>query len=162
MEYSKNKLRQRMYNLVLYSLSPIQKGIQAYHAGIEYVSKYGDTEEFQHWAIYDKTIIILDGGTSNRHGHTEYQNSVLATIGSMENHGDSLNDANIKFSFFYEPDLNNATSAIAFLCDEMVWDKKMYPDPSIDDKILFEEELKKWYGEKTAWLRMFLKQFKLA
>lgn len=159
-------LRQRMYHLVLYSLSPIQKGIQAYHAGVEYMLKYGDTEEYKQWSEIDKTVIILDGGTSNKEGRSAYDNiAVSSNFGTMEKHHQTLHENKIPFACFFEPDLNNSTTAIAFLVDEKVWDKEKYPDPLIPtdyDKDYALSQLTSWYGGETAFLRIFLKQFKLA
>lgn len=165
-------LRMRMYHLVLYSLSGIQKGIQAYHSGIEYSLKYGTTPEYLQWSMKDKTVIILDGGTSNREGFSEYDSPRIPQYyGSMEDFGQELIDNKILLAYFYEPDLNNATTAISFLVDERVWDKEKYPDPVqeisghklriIDDDILLLE-YEKLYGNQVAFLRVFLKRFKLA
>jgi hypothetical protein len=161
-------LRQRLYHLVPYNLSEIQKGIQAYHAGIEYALKYGGTDEFKQWANKDKTIIILNGGTSNRAGHSEYDYSSLTAYGTMEKHEKELFQNEIDCATFFEPDLNSMTSAIAFLADERVWDKETYPDPIDHSQNLpflefdFSKELEKLYGKEIAFLRIFLKQFKLA
>lgn len=157
-------LKQRMYNLVLYSLSPIQQGIQSYHAGIEYALKYGDTEEYKQWAKKDKTIIILNGGTSNKEGHSVYDYSSLTAFGTMETYYSTLFENHIPFACFYEPDLNNCTSAIAFLVNEKVWDKEKYPDTleKFNDPRSFDDWLKGTYGTQVAFLRTFLKQFKLA
>ena len=160
-------LRQRMYHLVLYSLSPIQKGIQAYHAGIEYSLRYKDTEEYKRWSSFDKTVIILDGGSSNRIGYSEYDIDEFQNVdklGTMEGYGDELQLNNISIGYFYEPDLNNATTSIAFLVNETVWDKEKYPNP---EPIINESEedflkrLIRLYGNETAFLRQFLKKFKL-
>lgn len=166
-------LRQRMYHLTMYNISPIQQGIQSYHAGIEYALKFFTTPEFQSWANKDKVVIILNGGTSNNIGadvwHNEYK-------GTMESHLCSLVAAGIPNAPFYEPDLNNSLSAISFLVDERVWDRETYPDPvgaelcepgmsvprkETVDEITFEF-FEKRYGTQVAFLRTWLKQFRLA
>lgn len=149
-----------MYHLVMYNISPIQQGIQAYHAGMDYVMKWGESIEFVQWLMHDKTVIILNGGTSNN-------NRNLEVYGTMQQHLDELNSQNINTGIFYEPDLNDALSAIAFLVPEQVWDKENYPDyPVGEGGDVDAEPYYKWVylmgGEKNVWLRQFLSQFKLA
>lgn len=168
------EFRQRMYHLTMYNISPIQQGIQSYHAGIEYVLKHSNTPEFKQWANNDKVVIILNGGTSNNIGYDVWQNECA---GTMEQQMAALSGAGIDNAPFYEPDLNNSLSAIAFLVDERVWDRENYPDPSQEhlcDKngyfpqtmeLIQErtfEYFKNLYGDKVAFLRMWLKQFKFA
>lgn len=98
-------LPQRMYHFVMYNLSGIQKGIQSYHSGIEYANAYGQDKNYLQWANVDKTVIILDGGGS----------------GNMLRLAEQLWGYGIKHANFYEPDLNNAMSAIAFLVPENVY-----------------------------------------
>jgi len=152
--------KSRMYHLVMYNISPIQQGIQAHHAGIEYANKYFDDDEYKLWRDVHKTIIILNGGTSQNIG---------IESGTMELHRRSLFDNNIKYAVFHEPDLNYSTSAIAFLTTEHVWDKGKYPDfefenPSEREKEYNTERYLKWVydmgGEKNVWLREFLSQFR--
>lgn len=167
-----SSLRQRMYHLTMYNISPIQQGIQSYHAGMEFALKYFNTGEFQQWAFKDKVVIILNGGTSNNIGYDVWNNECA---GTMETHLASLSNAGIKNAPFYEPDLNNSLSAIAFLVDEMVWDKEKYPDPSYaemyaqgdvptrekTEELTFKFVEEK-YGYPVAFLRQWLKQFRLA
>lgn len=173
----------RMYFLVMYNISPIQQGIQALHAVIEYFLKHWKDKEFWRWAKTHKTVILLNGGTSNKGHHSEYGEP--KQIGSMEQHFKTLKDNKIKCAAFYEPDLNHSMSAIAFLVDERVFNKKDYPDfvpTSIQefgedvyssdhkqfdeayDKFIKNEEVKyiKKLGKETYFLKNFLKQFKLA
>lgn len=169
----KQPLKQRMYHLTMYNISPIQQGIQSYHSGIEYALKYGRDKEFLQWAKKDKVVIILNGGTSNNIGEDVWG---TAYTGSMENHAIALKKGRIKHTKFQEPDLNNSVSAIAFLVDERVWDTVKYPAPvghqlcepgmsvpSRDsiDRITYEF-YKKRYGAQVAFLRTWLKQFRLA
>ena len=157
-------MKYRMYHLVMYNISPIQQGIQAYHAGMEYANKWSHTEEFKQWINVDKTVIILNGGTSNSNAFSEH-------YGTMDKYLQEIFNNNIYHGAFREPDLNDALSSIAFLADERVWDKENYCDYIFDDVLRMEEEMNserylKWVylmgGEKNVWLRNFLSQFKLA
>ncbi len=178
-----NKLELRMYFLVMYNLSPIQQGIQCLHAVIEYFLKHWKDKEFWRWAKSHKTVIILNGGTSNKGNHSEYGEP--KELGSMEQHLQKLKDNKIKCAAFYEPDLNHSMSAIAFLVDERVFNKKDYPDfvpTTIQEfgkihvqptnkqfneayEYFVVEENKNYIksvGKDVSFLKDFLKQFKLA
>lgn len=159
----KNSLEYRMYSLVLYSLSGIQKGIQGGHGKDEFERVYGRLKGYKQWLKTDKTVILLDGGTSNRTGKNHYNNKVQ--FGSMEQHLKTLMKMGVKCMPFYEPDLNNATSAISFLVDDRVWDKSKYPEFEIDpDKYNNKEAIyiKALGGKQNYELRKFLKNFRLA
>lgn len=163
-------MKYRMYHLVMYNISPIQQGIQSYHAGMEYARKYWDDEEFQQWLKNDKTVILLNGGTS------QYIYNDPERLGTMQKYYKELIDGNIKCAYFNEPDLNYSMSAIAFLVPEQVWDKEKYPDfnenfgiENYDNPhsvVVDDDEYNDWInsvgGEKNVWLRQFLSQFKLA
>lgn len=144
----------RMYCLVMYNISPIQQGIQAAHAIVEYSNKLParpnpDIFEYDCWANDDKTIIILNGGTSN----------------DMKKHWKTLMKNKIRAAQFKEPDLNKSMSAIAFIVSHEVWDKKKFPDILHSDGTLDSDAtVVKYdmYGD-DQWLRYeFLPQFKLA
>lgn len=107
-----------MYFLVPYNLSPIQQAIQAGHASMEYALKYWKDKDFQDWAKKWKTWIVLNGGTSN---------SGDDKPGTMDQYLELLLENDIKVADFCEPDLNNALTAIAFICDERVFDYENYP-----------------------------------
>lgn len=155
------KLEQRMYHLVMYNISPIQQGIQCYHAGIEYSLSFGENQDYKDWANIFKTVIILNGGTSNAN---------KLTPGTMEKHSFELYKMGIDAAYFREPDLNDAMTALAFLVDERVFNKEKYPDPiGYLERPRNETEresniilLKLAYDERTAILREWLKQFRLA
>jgi hypothetical protein len=119
MEYK--RLIQRMYFFVPYNLSPIQQAIQAGHAALEYAVKYFKEKDFENFMFYDKTWIILNGGTTND-GH--WGNFP----GSMQEIRKQLRENRIAHEVFNEPDLNEALTAICFLADERVWDYENYPD----------------------------------
>jgi len=177
-------LEKRMYFLTMYNISSIQKSIQAGHAQMEYALKYWEDEDFQDWAKNHKTWIILNGGTSNHSPN-------YSDIGTMERYSFTLKQEEIKCAQFYEPDLNDSLSAIAFLVDERVFNKVDYPDlydfmrkkigiqefaraltmrTDEDDcagfKIKYPKEYGEWLyligGKKNAFLKEFLSNFKLA
>jgi hypothetical protein len=160
-------MKKRMYFFVLYSLSPIQKGIQAGHAALEYANLYDNMLIFVEFFHNDKTWIILDGGTSNS---TLNENNVpCGTLNQIEN---ELNIRNVRFSSFREPDLEDALTAICFIVDERVWDHEKYPNfndiingdnvnlqnqiLSYDDWVLFLG------GENNVFLRELLKNKKIS
>jgi len=166
----------RMYFLVCYNISGIQQGIQSLHAAIEYSLKYGKDKEYIEWAKTHKTVIILNGGTSNDGTQSIY--GYPAQQGSMEQHFQTLKDNKIKCAAFREPDLNYAMSSVAFLVDERVFNKKDYPDVDLSE--IKEKDYppsKKHYevgiamakagfarrvGKDVAFLKEFLKPFRMA
>lgn len=172
----KKQLELRMYFLVMYNVSPIQQGIQALHAVVEYFLKHWKDKEFWRWARTHKTVILLNGGTSNKGTHSEYGEP--KQLGSMEQHFQSLKDNKIKCAAFHEPDLNHSMSSIAFLVDERVFNKKDYPDFSFTKEDHLKSLISHWeydkakefqynkfkkaIGKDIAFLKEFLKQFKLA
>lgn len=93
-----------MYVLVPYNLSEIQKGIQAAHAIAEYVFAYRDNKNLKQWVTTDKTIIILNGGTTGINS-------------SMSAYRTDLYKLRVNIREFNEPDLNDAMTAVAFLVD---------------------------------------------
>lgn len=102
-----------MYSLVLRQLNPMQKGIQSAHSIVEYASKYHKRTEFIQWSNVDKTIIVLDGGT--------YQD--------LKECRNILDELEVKYSCFYEEDLNGLLTSISFIVEDKVWDTKSYPSP---------------------------------
>lgn len=157
-------LKYRMYGLVPYNLSPIQQGIQFGHGVVEYMIENGNSDECKKWSLYDKTFIILNGGTTNK---------VETFEGTLNKHLGTLIDNGIKCSDFYEPDLGFQLTSVNFLVDERVWDKEKYPDrfsgitPNIFLDVHYIPETEEAYikrlgGEKNVFLREFLKQFRLA
>lgn len=55
----------KMYCIVLKQLSPIQKGIQAAHSIVEYqLQNQEQSELYDAWAKYNKTIVILNASDS--------------------------------------------------------------------------------------------------
>ena len=105
-------LTTRMYVLVLRHLSPIQKGIQAAHAITEYANVHGATDQYKEWSRVDKTLVLLD-------------------VPSTDDFEDVMNDfieLGIKFAVFKEEDMGNTMTALCFIADDRVYDRKKYPD----------------------------------
>lgn len=155
-----------MYGLVPYNLSPIQQGIQFGHAVVEYGLEYFDTDEYQQWARYNKTFIILNGGTTN---------DTRLKLGTLNSYLYELSDRGFKIGEFSEPDLGDQLTAVVFLVDDRVFDREAWPDyaggyyadmrtPIAEDyynwKMKFAETEKE--ADRIIWLRSFLKNFKLA
>jgi len=161
----------RMYGLVPYNISNIQKGIQFGHAVVEYNLFYGKTPEYQRWAKEDKTFIILNGGTTSTNP---------ISPGSLNQHASFLKMliGEDKVALFYEPDLGDQLTAVVFLVEDRVWDKEKWPDyeklcndyikaggadfmPSYDvwTEGFSEDPTER---EKIVALRDFLKPFKFA
>lgn len=117
------ELEKRMYFFVPYNLSPIQQAIQAGHAALEYAHKFGTTEVFRDFINNWKTWIILNGGTTN--SKRDFRGIPEGTLNQI---GDALLENSIDFSYFEEPDLNDALTAVCFLADERVFNYEDYPD----------------------------------
>jgi hypothetical protein len=100
----------RMYVLVVYNISDIQKGIQAAHAIAEYGFEHKFCPKYKDWIENHKTIIVLNGGTTNSSSQKE-------NIGTLQKIILDLRKLNIDHNVFVEPDLNNAETAVAFLID---------------------------------------------
>ena len=183
------QLELRAYFFVPYNISSMQRGIQAKHAFDEYLLKYGrDNPEHIVWDYMKnhKTVIILNGGTTN----IRRELGTGISLGSLNQIGDSLLENKIEFSYFEEPDLNDALTAVCFLADERVWNYEDYPDfldwifknylydepaqRKIELKMMgileltwmFPEYHKEWVeflgGEKNVFLRELIRGKKLA
>lgn len=144
----REKLELRMYGLVPYNVSEIQKGIQFGHAVVEYgqmvksknrmpdymQDDYNQISQlvrtYDDWANDWKTFIILNGGTSNhsQNRYHQFEDPSEQFTGTMESNLECLKESGIVTAEFYEPDLNDMLSAIVFIVDERVFNKKDYPD----------------------------------
>lgn len=200
----KEELELRMYGLVPYNISEIQKGIQFGHAVVELGQKLKshlewnrDLKVYDNWADNYKTFIILNGGTSNHSVNRYICDSDFS--GTMESNLATLIEMGITTGEFYEPDLNDMLSAIVFIVDERVFNKKDYPDfedwvidnygdllhpdpnnhktfgksqrqlaqmikdsNELSDKKVYNRWVNFIGGEKNAFLKDFLKNFRLA
>jgi hypothetical protein len=118
------ELALRAYYFVPYNISPMQMGIQAGHAGWRYARKFF-AERPETWEFVDnhETTIILDGGTTN--SRRDFSGIAIGTLNQI---GDALLENDIPFSYFEEVDLNDALTALCFIADERVFNKKDYPD----------------------------------
>jgi hypothetical protein len=121
-----------MYCLAEKHLSSIQKAIQSAHAIVEYGLTYGNTPEYKQWAKKDKTIVILDGG-----------NSI-----DLDSIKDQLRCEGWPFEVFYEPDMDNFMTAIAFLAPDRVYDYKNW-GVSYDD---YREKVYPGKAHYDTWL----------
>jgi len=166
-----------MYFFVVGSLQGINKGIQAGHAALEYAYAHSENPDYQDFIENDKTFIILDGGTTN----TSIDDSGMYE-GSLNRIAQVLEQCEINYATFVEPDLNNALTAVCFLADERVFNRKEYldydafqvkqvvaftdEDPSIDEEKEEELNIAKWIeyvgGKSNAVLRELIKGKALA
>jgi hypothetical protein len=157
-----------MYGLVPYNISPIQQAIQYGHAVVEYCLQFAGAPDFERWARRDKTFIILNGLTTNLS---------FEKPGALNVSAQTLSDHGVATARFHEPDLGDQLTAVVFLVDERVWDKKNWPDYDGVYSTNFEEtwpdsaEYSEWLAkfsedraeaEHIAWLREFLRNFRLA
>lgn len=121
----KKELELRMYFFVPYNLSPIQQAIQAGHAAVEYARCYGHTDLFKNFADKWKTWVILNGGTTNESEKPERMGTMQQILTEIVR-GEYY--PRVDFAVFQEPDLNDALTAVCFICDERVFNKEDYPD----------------------------------
>ncbi len=111
--------KKRMYSIVLSRLSGLHKGIQAAHAIVEYANKHKNDKSYKKWAEEDKTLILLETGTS------DVLNKSVKRLKALD----------VKVEEFQEPDLYNIMTAVAFLVDEEIWNLQKYGETE-DCKIL--------------------------
>ena len=154
------RLKQRMYGLVPYNISPIQQGIQFGHAVVEYSLNQkikASTVKYDQWAYNDKTFIILNGGTTNNNKER---------YGTLNNAKINLHSLGVEIATFHEPDLGDQLTAIVFLVDERVYDYLQYPEYDyIVHEVSESNHYKNIFGkdaDKILELRHFLSQYKLA
>lgn len=151
----------KMYAIVLRQLDGINKGVQSAHSVCEYVRKHWKDKDLQQWLNSDKTLIILNGGTSV----------------DLKKIKEKFEEGGVKYETFEEEDLDGLTTSISVLADERVWDREdwvsyqvyadnadAYPDyGELDD----DEELAKEYddyigGHENAVKKEILNNLKIA
>ena len=156
---AKKKLTYRMYGLVPYNISPIQQGIQFGHAVVEYANKWSKNDDYKQWSKFDKTFIILNGGTTNTRSSIE----TGLPFGSLNRHALTLKELGVKVATFNEPDLGDQLTAVVFLVDERVFDRSTYPDdPDFELGLDWTDGISQREINKIFALREFLRNFKLA
>jgi hypothetical protein len=129
-------LEKKIYVFVPYNISDKQKGIQALHGAQKYDRKYEGSTMLHDFIDNHMTCIMLDGGTTNSHPERlGTLNLILLAIVEFNNGSEK---EYIPYSFFEEPDINDALTAVAFIADERVFDFKTYP------------EFYDWYSELTS------------
>ena len=115
----KNKLELRMYGFVNYQLTGIQMGIQFSHALTEYSLINFHSNDYIDWAKYWKTVILLNGGTTNNNPER---------LGTLNQTYNTLIENGVICSSFTEPDLGDQMTAIVFILDERVFNREVYLD----------------------------------
>jgi hypothetical protein len=123
----------RMMGLVPYNISAIQQGIQFGHAVVEYGLTNRADLVYNNWARNHKTFIILNGGTTNGNN---------CRLGTLNKAKLELEKAGVKIASFHEPDLGDQLTAVVFIVDERVFDRKKYPDyEDWKQQTIFESKL---------------------
>lgn len=160
----------RMYGLVNYQLTGIQKGIQFLHGVVEYGQKYKNTELYNKWANEYKTVILLDGGTTS--DKLIEVDDVFIKHGSLNRHLDTIKEMDIPVAEFREPDLGDQLTAVVLIVSEDVFNiptngeyMKKNGSYTLGSKSRAEVALEcrqKEYGEENVELKDFLSQFRLA
>lgn len=128
----------RGYSLVHFALSPIQQGIQGGHGLIEIGSKYrfetaeaGSTVLYDTWAVYHKTMLILNGGNSNSLASIHALTQAVAEDKTLEGNG--------QFSYapFFEDQetLSGMLTCVSFIADQNMCDAidfyRQYPQTAL-------------------------------
>jgi hypothetical protein len=154
------KLRLKMYSIVLMHLSGIQKGIQHGHSIDAMKIEFPEFPLLKQWLHEDKTVVVLETTSTE-----ELRDAMKELL-----------DHEVPAAMFFEPALSNIPTSISFLADERVWDMDLYPDvpvtvqlPAKTRKEDFENRLKLQVGANAAligpycaWLRGFKNKFRLA
>ena len=144
-------LEWRMYGVVPYNISDIQKGIQFGHAVQEYNNlmmnhMYSDEEDsevdffirgFNKWREEDKTFMVMNGGTTNDDINDKFYGSINVLL-------EELRQINVPVGLFREPDLGNQITGIVFLADERCFKKKPYPFEKGKEDVNFYPDFKYW------------------
>lgn len=146
-------LEKRMYFFVPYQLTGIQKGIQSGHSALRFALKFGRyNPDHLIWDFIEnhQTWIVLNGGTTNN--GLDFDGFSKGTLNKI---ADQLLENDIEFSYFNEPDLQDALTAVCFICDERVFDKVKYPE-LIESQNHYNGWVESIGGEKNVFLRKLL------
>ena len=138
----KEGLEYKMFGIVPYQLSEIQKGIQFAHALAQYsyLATTQNDNDFHRWINYFETIVLLNGGTTSKE-----ENS----LGSLNILSEELFKRNIKHTKFYEPTLGNQLTAICLLVDSRVWENNYSLNIEEMDIDTIDEMKKLLYLQRT-------------
>lgn len=142
-------LEWRMYGVVPYNISDIQKGIQFGHAVQEYNNLMinnmllEDDENdfiirgFHKWRESDKTFMVMNGGTTNDDVNDKFYGSINVLL-------EELRQMDVPVGLFREPDLGNQITGIVFLVDERCFKKRPYPFEKNKEDIKIYPDFKDW------------------
>lgn len=97
----------RLYCFTNGWLSSLQNGIQSLHSLAELMIKYPKSKDVKDWAKYHKTVIILNGGDSDK------MYNILEMM--------KRNDNPFPWASFNEPSIENALTSIAILLPENLY-----------------------------------------
>lgn len=133
----------RMYFFVPRQLSGIDKGIQAGHAAVEFVFERPGDEAVEAW-MNEPTFIILNGGT----------------LSDMKDRCMELDELGVNYQRFFEPDLNQSCSAVAFLVPESVYGISDALRECLDEhtEVMYLNQC----NQRDVAIWEYLKQFRLA
>ena len=153
-------LELRMYFFTVSSLKGIAQGIQCGHALGRYCLRYGRNDP--NHIVWDfvnnhETWIILNGGTTN-----EQRDFDGIPMGTMNQLADDLLKNDIQFSYFLEPDLNNALTSLCIICDERVFNREDYPnfiDWLLDVKMYNAAKKEAEKNNPQLWVELKMKSF---
>jgi len=184
---NKKELELRMYGWVPYNISEIQKGIQFGHAVDQYAREFVDDNQYQDWVDNHKTYIILNGGTTNNNRSSKWfgsLNQILDTLVDNEiqvaafhepDLGDQLTgvvliaDERCFNHKDYPTFMDYMNSRLSATNEErtlwLEWFKNGH-EKAEEATNWFIEDYQEWTkligGTKNAFLKTFLRNFKLA
>jgi len=148
----------RLYSLINFYISDLQRGLQTAHCVSEISTRYVKTspehDVFEDWAINHKTIIILNGGNS----------AMLRS--ACEILGDSAVKLNLPWSAFHEDEnsLDGALTSVAIIVGPEIYAARIYPEMP-ESYIYFTPErkgIRHHKGSAEFALCQFLQSMRLA
>lgn len=139
-------LQHKFFVLLPFNISAMQCGCQAFHAGKDYFVKYHRTPQFKVWNDQN-TVVFLDAGDTNNDEGTDF-------FGSLNQDLKTLQGIDVPVGIFYEPSLNNALTAVGFIADERVFNRKLYAwEDRTSPRVPTEEEIESIGGFRNLVLR---------